>query len=280
MALEEGLGLKKKLMVIRMVDFGAYLGNKDEQVLLPKKQVPEGIEIGDPIDVFLYRDSSDRLIATTSQPKITLGELAILKVADVGRVGAFLDWGLEKDLLLPFKEQTVKVKKDDEVLVSLYVDKSGRLCATMKVYDKLQQDSPYKKDDQVEGIVYETSDRFGVFVAVDGKYSALIPKREAYGSHLKVGDRIKARVVKVKEDGKMDLSVREKAFIQMDKDADLILKGIMAHGGKLPFTDKADPELIKEEFGLSKNAFKRGVGRLLKEGKIKITENTIALAKK
>lgn len=280
MALEDGLGLKKKLMVIRMVDFGAYLGNKDEQVLLPKKQVPEGIEVGDPVDVFLYRDSSDRLIATTSQPKISLGELAILKVADVGRVGAFLDWGLEKDLLLPFKEQTLKVKKDDQVLVSLYVDKSGRLCATMKVYDKLRQDPPYKKDDQVEGIVYETSDRFGVFVAVDGKYSALIPKREAYGSHLKVGDLVKARVVKVKEDGKLDLSVRDKAFIQMDKDADLILKGIMAYGGKLPFTDKADPELIKEEFGLSKNAFKRGVGRLLKEGKIKITENTIALAKK
>ena len=140
MGLEESLGLKKKLMVIRQVDFGAYLGNKDEQVLLPKKQVPKDVEVGDPIDVFLYRDSSDRLIATTQEPKITLGELAVLKVADTGKIGAFLDWGLEKDLLLPFKEQTAKVKKDDEVLVSLYVDKSGRLCATMKVYDKLKSD--------------------------------------------------------------------------------------------------------------------------------------------
>ena len=120
MGLEEGLGLKKKLMVIRQVDFGAYLGNKDEQVLLPKKQVPKDVEIGDPVDVFLYRDSSDRLIATTQEPKITLGEVAVLKVADTGKIGAFLDWGLEKDLLLPFKEQTIKVKKDDEVLVSLY----------------------------------------------------------------------------------------------------------------------------------------------------------------
>lgn len=111
MGLEESLGLKKKLMVIRQVDFGAYLGNKDEQVLLPKKQVPKDVEVGDPIDVFLYRDSSDRLIATTQEPKITLGELAVLKVADTGKIGAFLDWGLEKDLLLLFKEQTAKVKK-------------------------------------------------------------------------------------------------------------------------------------------------------------------------
>ena len=280
MGLEDGLGLKKKLMVIRQVDFGAYLGNKDEQVLLPKKQVPKDVEIGDPVDVFLYRDSSDRLIATTQEPKITLGEVAVLKVADTGKIGAFLDWGLEKDLLLPFKEQTIKVKKDDEVLVSLYVDKSGRLCATMKVYDKLKSDSPYHKDDQVEGIVYEVSDRFGVFVAVDNQYSALIPKREAYGNHLKVGDKVHARVVKVKEDGKLDLSVREKAFVQMDADAALIMKRMEEYGGKLPFTDKADPELIKNEFGLSKNAFKRAVGRLLKEGRIEIKEKSIAIVKK
>ena len=148
MALTDNLGKKVRLMVVKEVEFGVYLGNSQEKVLLPKKQVPRGIEIGDPVEVFLYKDSSDRLIATTSEPKITLGELTVLRVVDTGRIGAFLDWGLEKDLLLPFREQTAKIKKGDEVLVALYIDKSGRLCATMKVYDKLQSDSPYQKDDQ------------------------------------------------------------------------------------------------------------------------------------
>ena len=111
MGLAEELGKKKRLMIVKKVEFGVYLGNNNDKVLLPKKQVPKGLEIGDPVEVFLYKDSSDRLIATTQEPKITLGELAVLKVVDTGRIGAFLDWGLEKDLLLPFKEQTAKVKK-------------------------------------------------------------------------------------------------------------------------------------------------------------------------
>ena len=245
MGLTDYLGKKRRLMIVKEVEFGVYLGNKDDKVLLPKKQVPKDVEVGDPVEVFLYKDSSDRLIATTQEPKITLDELAVLKVADTGRIGAFLDWGLEKDLLLPFKEQTAKVKKGDEVLVALYVDKSGRLCATMKVYEKLRTDSPYKKDDHVEGIIYETSDNFGVFVAVDDCYSALIPKREAFG-RLRVGDRVSARVLKVREDGKLDLSVREKAFLQMDADAAMIMKRMEEYGGKLPFNDKADPEVIKQ----------------------------------
>ena len=279
MTLEEGLGTKKTLMVVKEVEFGVYLGNSQEKVLLPKKQVPEGVEVGDPIEVFLYKDSSDRLIATTNEPKIMLGELAVLNVAATGGIGAFLDWGLEKDLLLPFREQTAPLKKGDQILVALYIDKSQRLCATMKVYERLRTDSPYKVDDQVEGIIYELSDNFGVFGAVDNLYSALIPKREAFGK-LRVGDRVKARVVKVKEDGKLDLSVREKAFLQMDVDADLIMKRMEEYGGSLPFTDKADPDLIKKEFDLSKNAFKRAIGRLLKEGKIEIGEKSIEIRNK
>lgn len=279
MALADNLGKKVRLMIVKEVEFGVYLGNKEEKVLLPKKQVPRGLEAGDPVEVFLYKDSSDRLIATTNEPKITLGELAVLKVADVGKIGAFLDWGLEKDLLLPFREQTAKVRKGDEVLAALYVDKSGRLCATMKVYEKLRQDAPYQKDDQVEGIVYDTSDNFGVFVAVDDCYSALIPKREAFGN-LRVGERVHGRVIKVREDGKLDLAVREKAFLQMDADAQMIMERLEASGGKLPFTDKADPELIKRELGLSKNAFKRAVGRLLKSGKIEIREKSIEICQK
>ncbi|SCJ69173.1 Conserved virulence factor B [uncultured Clostridium sp.] len=274
--MEKGLGKIQTLMVVKKVEFGVYLGTEKERVLLPKKQVPKDIEVGDPIEVFLYKDSSDRLIATTKHPKIVLGELKVLKVADTGKVGAFLDWGLEKDLLLPFKEQTAKVKKGDSCLVSLYVDKSKRLCATMRVYGKLRTNSPYKKDDHVAGIIYDKSDNFGLFVAVDNQYSALIPKREVYGSY-RVGDRVEARVTEVKPDGKLDLSVREKAFIQMDADAEKVLEAIDNFGGELPFNDKADPEIIKRELGLSKNAFKRAVGRLLKERKIEIKEKTIAI---
>lgn len=273
---EMKLGEKQVLTVVKKVAFGVYLGNDEQRVLLPKKQVPEGIEPGDPVEVFLYKDSDDRLIATTNEPKLVMGKLSVLQVADVGRMGAFLDWGLEKDLFLPFKQQTAKVQKGDRCLVSLYIDKSERLCATMKVYHMLRTDSPYKKDDKVTGIIYDTSNNFGVFVAVDNQFSALIPKKDAAG-RLRVGDTVEARVTAVKEDGKLDLSVRDKIPEQMDKDAEAILEVIREYGGELPFTDKADPERIRQEFGMSKAAFKRGVGRLLKEGKIEILEQTIRM---
>ena len=273
------LGEKQVVMMEKEVDFGVYLGTESEHVLLPKKQVPRGLEPGDPVEVFLYKDSRDRLIATTNEPKLTLGGLAILEVIDTGKNGAFLDWGLEKDLFLPFREQTTPVKKGDNILVSLYIDKSARLCATMKVYEKLSCDSPYQKDDMVEGIVYELSDRFGVFVAVDGKYSALIPKREVYHTY-RVGETIRARVAAVKDNGKLDLSVREKAFIQMDVDAAKLVEYMEKNGGRIPFTDKASPETIRGEFEMSKNEFKRAVGRLLKEKKIEIREKDIVIAGK
>lgn len=266
-------------MVVKQVDFGVYLGNEEERVLLPKKQVPEGVEIGDPVEVFLYKDSDDRLIATTNEPKLKLDELAVLTVAEVGKFGAFLEWGLEKDLFLPYKEQTTTLHAGDSCLVTLYVDKSKRLCATMKVYHLLQTDSPYQKDDKVSGIIYDTSDEFGLFVAVDSKYSARIAPKEMYGA-LNIGDTIEARVAAVKPDGKLDLSVKERVEVQMDKDAELIWNVLEKRGGSLPFTDKADPVIIKEEFDMSKNAFKRAVGRLLKEGKIEIGEKTIAIRKK
>ena len=202
------LGEKQVLTVVKTVDFGVYLGSETERVLLPKKQVPTGIEVGDPIEVFLYKDSDDRIIATTREPKLTLGKLAVLEVADTNRMGAFLDWGLEKDLFLPFRQQTTKVKKGDRCLCTLYIDKSERLCATMKVYHMLRTDSPYQKDDHVQGIIYDTSEEFGVFVAVDNCYSARIPKKDVIGT-MKVGDWVEARVTAVKEDGKLDLSVRK-----------------------------------------------------------------------
>jgi len=270
------LGKKQMLTVVKKVEFGVYLGSDEEKVLLPKKQVPAGIELGDPVEVFIYKDSDDRMIATINEPKIELGELAVLEVADTGKFGAFLNWGLEKDLFLPFKQQTAKVSKGDKCLVSLYIDKSQRLCATMKVYDLLRKDSPYQKDDEVEGVIYDMSENFGAFVAVDNQFSALIPKKDVFGG-LKVGQTVHARVAAVKADGKLDLSVKDKIPMQMDKDAEMILKKMEKNGGILPFTDKADPEIIKKEFNMSKNAFKRAIGKLLKEKKVEIGEKSIAI---
>lgn len=271
------LGEKQTLQVVKKVEFGVYLGdgeNKEERVLLPAKQAPDGVQTGDRLEVFIYRDSKDRLIATTAEPKITLHQVARLRVAQVGRVGAFLDWGLEKDLLLPFKEQTRKVTAGEECLAALYIDKSDRLCATMNVYPYLEKGSPYRKDDMVEGTIYEISENFGAFVAVDDRYSALVPKKEYYGN-ARIGDRVSARVTAVKEDGKLDLSLREKAYLQIEKDAEKVLSVIDSFDGALPFTDKASPEVIRREMQMSKNEFKRAVGHLLKEGRIEITERAI-----
>ena len=272
------LGETQTLEIVKTVDFGVYLApskeEQEERILLPIKQVPQGSKPGDRIEVFVYRDSKDRLIATTNVPKLQMGQVALLKVAQTGKFGAFLDWGLEKDLMLPFKQQTRRAREGEEVLVSMYIDKSGRLCATMNVYQALINDSPYHKDDKVTGRVYLISEEFGAFVAVDNRYSALIPKKELYGK-VEVGQDIEARVAQVLEDGRLTLSVREKAYLQMEKDAAEVLKIIDSYDGVLPFNDKVSPEIIKRETGMSKNEFKRAVGNLLKAGKIEITDKVI-----
>lgn len=271
------LGEIQVLTVMRQVDFGVYLASPqspEERVLLPKKQVPEGLLVGEELEVFLYKDSKDRLIATTTKPKLTLGGMALLTVKEVTKIGAFLDWGLEKDLFLPFRQQTRKVHAGEECLVGLYTDKSERLCASMNVYEYLSTNSPYQKGDQVKGRVYQISENFGAFVAVDDKYSALIPKKEFFGQ-AKVGDIVEARVTSVKPDGKLDISLREKSYLQIHEDAEAVMQVIEEFDGVLPFTDKASPEVIQREFSLSKNAFKRAVGHLLKEGRIELTEKSI-----
>ena len=275
-------GKKQTLVMIKRVEFGIYLAetmkDTENKVLLPKKQVPADMEVGDPIDVFLYKDSNDRPIATVKEPKLTLGQTARLRVVSVGKVGAFLDWGLEKDLFLPYREQTTQVKAGDEVIAALYLDKSERLCATMKVYSYLQKESPYQKDDVVTGMVYEISHNFGAFVAVDDKYSALIPKKELYGE-LHVLQQISARVTGVKEDGKLDLGIRQKAHLQMSEDADKVLALLREKKGFLPLHDKSSPEQIRETVGMSKNEFKRAIGRLYKEHLITLESDGIRLKK-
>lgn len=271
------LGKRQKLTIVQTVDFGVYLADPaqerdpqeppEEKVLLPGRQVPEGAKEGDEIEVFIYRDSKDRLIATVHEPRLEKEQTAVLEVVDTGRIGAFLDWGLEKDLLLPFREQTMPVQKGDKCLVALYEDKSHRLCATMKVYHYLSTQTSYKTGDMVDGRVYELSKNFGVFVAVDDRYSALIPKSEAQGSY-KVNDILRLRVTKVKPDGKLNVSARKQVYLQLEEDAQKIFQVLERSGGTLPLDDKSDPAQIKARLGLSKAAFKRAVGHLMKEGKI------------
>lgn len=271
------LGKIQELEVVRIKEFGVYLSESAREtasVLLPKKQVPEGTEIGDKIMAFIYKDSEDRLIATVEIPRLQVGGTAVLEVREVSKIGAFLDMGLEKDLLLPFREQSHPVRKGEKCLVALYVDKSGRLAATMRVYSYMSNQSPYKKDDQVTGRIYEINENIGAFVAVDNRYYGLIPKQELF-QNMREGDEIEARVIRVRDDGKLDLSVRQKAYMQMETDAVKVMQVIEEFDGVLPFNDKARPETIRREFNMSKNEFKRAVGKLLKEGKIRITEKSI-----
>ena len=274
------LGEKQVLYVVKQTDFGVYLGESDFEtkntILLPKRQVPDGVKKGDSVEVFIYKDSEDRIIATTKKPAIMLGELAVLKVKDTAKIGAFLDWGLDKDLLLPFKEQVGKVEKGRSYFVTLYIDKSKRLCASMKVYEKLSSNSPFQKDDKVAGIIYGRKEGIGAFVAVENQYHGLIPEKELFRP-LRVGDQVEARVIRVREDGKLDLSIREKAYMQLEIDSEMIEELLREEGGFLPFHDKSDPEAIKREFGISKASFKRAVGHLLKQEKIEMTEDGISL---
>jgi predicted RNA-binding protein (virulence factor B family) len=276
------LGKYKTLEFIKKTYFGFYLSkpgsDNNQRVLLPIKEAGEDTKLNDKINVFIYKDSEDREIATTSSVPLTLGGLATLKVKEVTNIGAFLDWGLMKDLLLPFKEQTYTVEEGDSVLVSLYVDKSNRLCATMKVYDYLLADSKYQKEDLVTGVIYDIIDAFGAFVAVDNLYSALIPNKEIF-KPLNIGNTITARVVEVRKDGKLTLSLREKSHLQIDSDADLILNELKEAGGFLPYHDKSDAKEIQTKFMISKNAFKRALGRLYKDGSITILEDGISLKK-
>lgn len=271
------IGKWQKLKVIRSKDFGIYLG-VDEQdknaVLLPRKQVPEDLKAGGEIEVFVYHDSEDRPIATVNKPLITLGGVALLRCASVGKIGAFMDWGLEKDILLPFKEMVGKVREGKEYLVYMYLDKSGRPCVSMRVYEHLSTESPYKKGDSVTGYVYQLNEKLGAFVAVDCKYQGMIPKQQLH-KRLFIGDMTSFYVSEVREDGKLNLSLARPAYQQMEEDSEMVYQAIMDYEGVLPFTDKASPEIIEREMGLSKNAFKRAVGRLLKEGKIEIHEKSI-----
>lgn len=273
------LGNYQELEVSRRSDYGYYLMDEEEnEVLLPNRFVTDNMDVGMKIEVFIFRDSEDRLTATTKKPYITRDRIGFLNVKQITPIGAFLDWGLDKDLFLPFQEQRTEAELGKRYLVGIYLDKSDRLCATMKVYNILKSNSPYVRDDMVKGIIYQESPDLGVLVAVDGKYHGLIQKKDVIGA-LNIGDEIDARVTEVRFDGKLNLSLTKKACEAMDEDAQIILEKLKLSDGFLPFNDKSQSEDIKLEFKMSKNAFKRAVGRLFKQRRIVFEDEGIKLVK-
>lgn len=265
------IGKLQTLKIANFTSFGAYLdagtGIRHDNILLPIKQLPEGAKEGDELEVFIYRDSEERLIATRKKPLAQLGDLAYLKVTAKTAIGAFLELGLERGLFLPFKEQIYPIQVGQSYLVKVYLDKSQRLSATTEIYEYLKSETPYQKNDKVVGTVYSMNPEFGAFVAVDNLYMGLIPVNE-YFIELREGDQVEARVIRVRADGKLDLSPRELSHVQMDKDTLKILQGIKDHEGFLALNDKSSPVEIESRLHMSKAAFKRAVGKLLKEHKV------------
>lgn len=275
------LGEMQVLEVAKKVDIGVYLKSEanekpEDRILLPIKQVPENTNVGDKINVFVYRDSNDRMIATVKRPKIVMGEITYLKVVEMSKIGAFMNWGLEKDLFLPFKEQVSDIKLNGEYMVGLYIDKSDRLCATMNLFKVLKTDSPYKVNDIVKGTVFSLKRGLGAMVAVDGKYLGLIHEGEIL-KPLHSGEQIEVRVSNVKEDGKLDLSLKDAPRLQIDKDGEKVLKALIKNNGSLPLNDDSSPEEITKVLGMSKSSFKKAAGRLMKRNVIIMTKSGIKM---
>ena len=276
------LGEMQTLVAANIENHGLYLKDPSDPegvtILLPKKEVPEDIEISDHLEVFVYKDSSDRLVCTTTNPKIKLGEFTMLKVAQVTKIGAFMDWGLIKDLLLPFKEQTVEVKEGESYFVGLYVDKSERLCATMKIAKLLDNDHDVEVGAKMKGLIYNIHAEIGMFIAVEGKYQGLIPIKEVTKRY-HVGSEIEFKVARIREDGRLDLTLHEGGFTQMEQDEETLYNALVANDGFLPVNDRTDKDIINKKLEMSKRAFKRALGRLMKAGKAKQTPEGTELIK-
>lgn len=269
------------LVIVRLGKPGARLGlpdaGGDATVLLPRRYVPRDARVGDGLDVFIHFDSDDRLVASTLTPKLKAGEIARLRVKEVTEIGAFLDWGMDKDLFLPFGEQAGRPQAGDSCLVMLRTDREGRLSATMKVEEALSLESPYQNGAVVRGTVWNVHRELGAFVAVDDRYAALLPWTETVGRHPRLGEAVEARVARVRENGQLDLSQRKVVVERMSEDGEIILARLNQAGGRLALHDGSDPQEIRSQLKMSKAAFKRAVGRLLKEKKITMLDGGIQL---
>ena len=274
------IGSYNTLKVVKKADIGIYLGTEEESVFLPKRKAPENIKIGDELTVFVYTDSQDRPIATTEQPLAVVGEFACLRVKDVNPVGAFMDWGLDKDLLVPFKHQFHRMEKGRQYIVRLCLDeKSGRVIGVGKLsrfFSKNPND--LEVGQKVSLLVYGFTEP-GIMVIVNNLYAGMLYRNETF-EKMFIGNRWEGYVKKIRDDGKIDVSLQQQGHLAIDDAKVVVIERLKEAGGFLPLHDKSDPEEIRQVLKMSKKAFKKAIGGLLKSEDISIEDNGIRLLEK
>lgn len=272
------IGEYNTLEILRDTDPGLFLGdNEDNEILLPNRYVPEAFEIGDKLEVFVYLDNDERLVAVTDKPYITVGDFALLRCNQVTKFGAFLDWGMVKELFCPFKEQAFKMKKGGWYLVYCYLDEeTNRLVASSKTNRFLDNNElTVGQFDEVDIIVSHPSE-IGMNVIVNKKHSGLIYKDEIF-QDLNVGDRLKGIVKKIRKNNKLDIAIGQIGYRNIEPNASTILTELKDNSGFLALTDKSSPEEIKEQLQMSKKSFKKAIGSLYKQRLITLKEDGIYL---
>ena len=270
------IGNYNQLKISRITATGVFLSSEAGEILLPGRLVPKGVEPGSLLNVFIYVDSEDRLTATTRKPRAVVGDFALLKVKDNVTVGTFLDWGLEKDLLLPFGEQTTPLRRGEDVLVRVYLHSSDRVAASARL-DRflLPSDGTLAEGDMVELLVYAFSD-LGAKVVINNTFGGLLFKNELFVNPA-CGERLQGYVKKIREDGKIDVTLRMGGAREAATDREVILDALKAHNGLLPLSDKSAPDAIAGLLRMSKKSFKKGIGGLYKEGLVDITPEGVRL---
>lgn len=267
-----------RLEVLRLTSIGAYLDGKDAgDILLPKRFLPEDIREGQQLKVFVYHDSEDRLIATTQRPHALVGEIASLLCVGTMPQGAFLDWGLMKDVFVPVSQQTDRIQKGQYYLVKLYQDEqTGRVAATQKFGYQITNDNlELQVHDVVDLLVWQKSD-IGYKVIINNQNHGVLHYDDVF-KPLEIGDKLQGFIKKIYEDNRIDVMPGERGYARVNDESDVILDKLRAEGSYLPYHDKSDPEEIKAAFGISKKTFKMAVGKLYKEGKIELTKTGIKL---
>lgn len=272
------LGQKNLLKAVWKVDFGMYLEGDDEgKILLPTRYVPEDLEVGDEIEVFVYLDNEERRVATTLEPKAMVGDFAYLEVAWVNEFGAFLDWGLMKDLFCPFREQKKRMETGRSYIVHVHLDEeSYRIMASAKVEKWLENDtSPLSVGDKVSALIWQKTD-LGFKAIIENKYGALLYDSQVF-KDIHTGDRVDAYITKIRPDGKIDIALQPSGRQHTEDFAEQLLHYLQYRGGRCRLGDKSSAEEIKEQFGVSKKTYKRAIGDLYKRRLITITEDGIEL---
>ena len=272
------LGEYNRLTIVKTVDFGLYLDGGDEgEILLPSRYVPKDYQIGEELDVFLYLDSEERLVATTEKPLAQVGDFAYLEVAWVNEYGAFLHWGPMKDLFCPFREQKMRMEIGESYIVFVHIDEeSYRIVASAKVERYLQKDvPPYVAGDEVDLLIWQKSD-LGFKVIIDNRYQGLVYEDQVF-KQIHTGDRMRGYISRVREDGKLDVTLQPTGYEQARVFSDTLLQYLKDHGGVCDLGDKSDAEVIKRRFQVSKKTFKKAVGDLYRRRLITMTEQGIRL---